>query len=182
MIYVALLRGINFSGRNKIVMSELKEMFEKLHLKNVTTYINSGNIIFESDSNHKELSEIIREEIYRNFNLDILVLIKSLEEIKLIINKIPKTWNSDKEQYSSIIFLSEGVDVKDIKKDYPLNKQIDQACYLEDAIIWTTLKKSYSKSGQVKIERSNIYKLVSVRNINTVKKVYQLMLDLEKES
>ena len=58
MKYVAFLRGINISGKNKIPMNELKKEFEKNRYKNVITYLNSGNIIFESLDN--ESSYIIR--------------------------------------------------------------------------------------------------------------------------
>ena len=47
--YVALLRGINISGKNKVPMAELKKGFEKLAFEEVKTYLNSGNVIFSSD-------------------------------------------------------------------------------------------------------------------------------------
>ena len=54
MQYIALLRGINISGKNKISMSELKVELEKNKYQNVLTYLNSGNVIFESDIDDKE--------------------------------------------------------------------------------------------------------------------------------
>lgn len=48
--YVALLRGINISGKNKISMAELKNEFGKLDFEEVKTYLNSGNVIFSSDA------------------------------------------------------------------------------------------------------------------------------------
>lgn len=50
MKYIALLSGINISGKNKIDMSELKKLFEDNNYHNVKTYLNSGNVIFESDN------------------------------------------------------------------------------------------------------------------------------------
>ena len=47
--YVALLRGINIGGKNKVSMAELKKGFEKLAFEEVKTYLNSGNVIFSSD-------------------------------------------------------------------------------------------------------------------------------------
>ena len=54
MKYIALLRGINISGKNKISMSELKLELEKNNYQNVSTYLNSGNVIFESDIDNKD--------------------------------------------------------------------------------------------------------------------------------
>lgn len=45
--YVAFLRGINISGKNKVPMAELKKGFEKLDFIEVKTYLNSGNVIFQ---------------------------------------------------------------------------------------------------------------------------------------
>lgn len=61
--YIALLRGINISGRNKIVMAELKTAFEKLGFTDVKTYLNSGNVIFsaEKDFTPDEIKEMISE-------------------------------------------------------------------------------------------------------------------------
>ena len=61
MKYIALLRGINISGKNKISMSELKLELEKNKYQNVSTYLNSGNVIFESNINNKEDIEKIKK-------------------------------------------------------------------------------------------------------------------------
>ena len=66
MKYVAFLRGINISGKNKIPMNELKKEFEKNRYKNVITCLNSGNIIFESlDNNELEKHDAFKK--YRNY-------------------------------------------------------------------------------------------------------------------
>ena len=49
--YMALLRGINISGKNKVVMADLKKEFEILKFEDVKTYLNSGNVIFSSRKN-----------------------------------------------------------------------------------------------------------------------------------
>ena len=76
--YVALLRGINVGGKNKIKMTELKKVFEDSGFLNVKTYINSGNIIFSSpitnEENLKEKCELI---IFEHFKLTIPVTIIS---------------------------------------------------------------------------------------------------------
>ena len=46
--YIALLRGINISGKNKVPMAELKKTFEELGFGAVKTYLNSGNVVFLS--------------------------------------------------------------------------------------------------------------------------------------
>ena len=72
MKYIALLRGINISGKNKVPMSELKLELEKNKYQNVSTYLNSGNIIFETYIDNKEaIMEDIYKVIKNKFNFEI---------------------------------------------------------------------------------------------------------------
>lgn len=72
-IYIALLRGINVGGHKVIKMADLKQMFESIGLKQVKTYIQSGNIVFESDENIRFLKERIQSEIKITFGYDVSV-------------------------------------------------------------------------------------------------------------
>ena len=73
--YIALLRGVNISGKNKVSMAQLKQLFEDLDYKEVKTYLNSGNVIFSSDEcDISKITSIIEEMIKKHFNLDIPVL------------------------------------------------------------------------------------------------------------
>jgi uncharacterized protein (DUF1697 family) len=91
MKYVALLRGINVGGKNKISMAELKTSFEKLGFFDVKTYINSCNIIFSATESASELTEIVETGIKNTFHLDIPVLIRSQAEIDETVRAIPNT-------------------------------------------------------------------------------------------
>lgn len=66
--YIALLRGINVGGKNKIAMPELKKMFEEIGYQNVVTYINSGNIVFSSNID-------MEEEIKKNVNWPLKIIL-----------------------------------------------------------------------------------------------------------
>lgn len=107
MKYIALLRGINISGRNKISMNELKLELEKHEYQNVSTLLNSGNVVFESDVVNKEA---IRKELYtiieNKFNLQIPTFIMTQVELEDILSNNPVWWgNSTKEIYDNLIFL-----------------------------------------------------------------------------
>lgn len=67
MIYIALLRGINVGGNNKVAMLELRSVFEQAGMKNVTTYINSGNVIFESELSKNKLASMLELAIEQKF-------------------------------------------------------------------------------------------------------------------
>jgi len=81
--YVALMRGINIGGRNKISMTLLKKHTQDAGFTDVETYINSGNLIFtSSEQDPLVVSEKIEKLIKRHFDLDVPVLIKSKEHIQ----------------------------------------------------------------------------------------------------
>ncbi|MFV0400748.1 MAG: DUF1697 domain-containing protein [Oscillospiraceae bacterium] len=84
--YIALLRGINVSGKNKIAMSTLKTSFAELGYTTVSTHLNSGNVIFSSDADDiAVLESTIRATIKSKFELDIPVYIISQKELKDIL-------------------------------------------------------------------------------------------------
>ncbi|WP_435315278.1 DUF1697 domain-containing protein [Cellulophaga fucicola] len=98
--YIALLRGINVSGKNKILMADLKQMLLKLKLANVTTYIQSGNVVFTTDEvDVTVLSEKIKKEIFKVFGLDVPVLVLAASALQTIFKNNPFTAEEEKETY-----------------------------------------------------------------------------------
>lgn len=88
--YISLIRGINVSGQKKVKMADLKTMYESLDFKNVQTYIQSGNVIFEyTETDSLVLSKSIEEKILEVFGYDVTVLNKTKEEIQEIIKHNP---------------------------------------------------------------------------------------------
>ncbi|EMF43018.1 DUF1697 domain-containing protein [Leptospira interrogans] len=88
--YIALLRGINVSGQKKILMKDLSSLFESLGFMNVKTYIQSGNVLFQDkNKNVKELIILIEKKIVEVFGFEVIVFIRSKEELKTIIQSNP---------------------------------------------------------------------------------------------
>ncbi|MET3287586.1 UNVERIFIED_CONTAM: uncharacterized protein (DUF1697 family) [Brevibacillus sp. OAP136] len=87
--YIALLRGINVSGHNKIKMAELKRTMEGLGLLQVQTYIQSGNVLFRSQENPQFLREQIEGSIKEAFGFSITVVLRTAEELERIIADCP---------------------------------------------------------------------------------------------
>jgi uncharacterized protein (DUF1697 family) len=87
-VYLSILRGINVSGQKKILMAELKKLYEELGFKNVKTFIQSGNVVFESKSDTK-LAKKIEQKISEQYNFDVPVIIRTTEEMQQVINANP---------------------------------------------------------------------------------------------
>ncbi|WP_186670963.1 DUF1697 domain-containing protein [Sporosarcina sp. BP05] len=90
-INIALLRGINVGGHNKIKMGELRQMFEILGFSRVQTYIQSGNVLFESHESEQSLIKRIEGEIEKVFGFSIKVVIRTTSELEWISNNCPFT-------------------------------------------------------------------------------------------
>ncbi|MFF2481446.1 DUF1697 domain-containing protein [Paenibacillus sp. NPDC058071] len=90
-IQIALLRGINVGGKNKIKMAELKIALGELGLSRVQTYIQSGNILFDSDEEEAVLCERISAKINEAFGLNIPVMLRSAQELNEIVASCPFT-------------------------------------------------------------------------------------------
>lgn len=89
--YIALLRGINVGGKNKIKMPELKRVFEMIGLKKVQTYIQSGNVLFKSNETEEPLRKKIENEIQNAFGFPVTVVLRTATEFDQIIKKYPFT-------------------------------------------------------------------------------------------
>ena len=88
--YIAMLRGINVSGHKMIRMEALRASFGALKLTNVQTYVQSGNVIFESEQKSPAgLSNKIEEQIQHTFGFRVPVLVKTSKEIAQIVSDNP---------------------------------------------------------------------------------------------
>jgi len=178
MVYVALLRGINVGGKNKIDMKLLKKTFERTGMKSVVTYINSGNIIFTHDRISKiEISHMIEEAIYEDFGLHIKIVIRSFDEFKILINSLPESWGNDQHMKSDVMFLWVDIDEESVIQKLNIKPEIDTVKYVTGAILWSVDKENASKSGKIKLIGSDLYKKMTIRNVNTTRKIYQLMYE-----
>ncbi len=177
MKYVALLRGINVGGNSKVDMKQLAALFESLGLESVKTYINSGNVIFESKKlNQEKLSGILEEAIEKHFGFSVKVLVKSYIEIKKIVDAIPGNWVNNDVTKCDVLFLWDEFDNENVLSDFTIKSDIDQVKYVKGAVLWCIEKVNATKSGLQKIILNKpLYLKITVRNCNTARKLFELM-------
>ena len=91
--FISILRGINVSGQKKILMVELKALYEKLGFKNVQTYIQSGNVVFvyDGDKSNLAIAEAIENAIEKEYKFQVPVLVKQVDDLVSTIKKNPFT-------------------------------------------------------------------------------------------
>lgn len=117
--YISILRGINVSGQKKIKMADLKALYESIGLENVTTYIQSGNVIFNTPQT-AQLSTLIEKKIQSTYAFDVPVLIIESKQLKKIITKNPflkdKTLSTDKLHVTFLEYTPSNSQVKELEK------------------------------------------------------------------
>ena len=173
--YVALLRGINISGKNKVQMAELKKGFEKLDFKEVKTYLNSGNVIFSSDEDDiRRFTNQIEKMIKNQFDLHIPVLVISKEELEDILNNTPNWWGSEnKEIYDNLIFIMPPTTFAEVFNEIGEPKEeLEKIKNYKEVVFWSFSRKDYQKTNWwSKTASTNISNKLTIRTANTIKKI-----------
>lgn len=169
MKYTALLRGINVGGNRKVEMKKLKALFESLGYKNVSTYINSGNVNFESTKSNKTLTKEIEKNIKKEFGFEVQTLVKSEKDMKRIAKAIPKNWLNDSTQRTDAAYLFPDIDDAKIINELPVKKEFMNIRYVRGAIYWNIKRENVYKSHLAKLTSNKLYKYMTIRNVNTVR-------------
>ena len=176
--YIALLRGINVSGKNKVPMAELKKCFESLGVMEVKTYLNSGNVIFSSaDKNVTALIDQVERMMQRELGLDIPVFIIPQEELADILRHAPDWWGTEnKGNYDNLIFILPPATFPDIYYEIGAPKEgLAQIQEYQSAVFWSFSRKDYQKTNWwSKTARADIGSKLTIRTANTVRRIVDI--------
>ncbi|WP_298530736.1 DUF1697 domain-containing protein [uncultured Algibacter sp.] len=174
--YIALLRGINVSGQKKIPMEELRVLLSKTGLNNVKTYIQSGNVIFQSKEGAIESLELkIHNEIKNHFGFEVPVIVKTPEKLKQNFDDCPFSEEKKEKSYFMMLFdVPEKAIVDEVFKiSYP-----NEEFHITDNCVYF-----YCATGYGKAKMSNNFferKLkvtATARNYKTMVKLLSLLTD-----
>ena len=174
MKYVAFLRGINVGGKNKIKMETLREICAALGFENVKTYVNSGNIIFETaKTTDKKTAVIIESAIEKEFALKIKVIVRTMAEIAQIIAGNPFAGQFEDDKDLHVFFLDEELPTE--KRELLLsNNNENEAFAVRNREIFCHLRVSVSDSLMGKDYIGKKLKVsATARNWRTVNKVLE---------
>lgn len=177
--FISILRGINVSGQKKILMADLKSLFESLKFSDVNTYIQSGNVSFKTKEKFSDiqLAGKIEKAIYKKYSFEVPVIIRNEDELKKITSSNP--------------FLKEkGIDIKKLHVTFLSQipgkaeiDSIDEVDYSPDRFaingkeIYLHIPESY---GETKLSNNFFEKKLKVkattRNWNTVNQLLEMVL------
>ncbi|WP_127018674.1 DUF1697 domain-containing protein [Flagellimonas beolgyonensis] len=171
--YIALLRGINVGGQKKIKMAELRSVLENMDLKNVQTYIQSGNIVFgHNDTDTKALEIRVHDKIEKHFGFDVPVLILESKDVGRILNESPFEDDGDNKLYYVLL---KNAPNEGLKAAFN-NLQFDQEDFhITDTCVYLFCRNGY---GNAKLNNNLIERKLNVeattRNHKTMLKLLEL--------
>jgi uncharacterized protein (DUF1697 family) len=175
--YVALLRGINVGGRNLIKMAELRACFEDHGFKNVATYIQSGNVLFESgDRSSAKLSRQIEDMLADTFGYRASVVLRSRRQLRSAVEGAPSGFGTQPARYRyDVLFLKPALTAAEAIKGLPIKEGVDQAYAGTGVIYFSRLISKASQSRLSRIVSMPIYQSMTIRNWNTTLKLLEMM-------
>ena len=178
MKYVGLLRGINVGGNNIIKMVDLRQVFGESGFMAVKTYLQSGNVLFESEmSDINQVTEVIREHLFKTFKYKDRVIVKTCEQLQIIVSGIPSNWQQTNDLRQYIAFIRDPVPVRDVIREIKPKEGVDFLQAGEGVVYLATLLSGLTKSGFTKLAGHAVYKDISIRNFTTVQKLARLCIE-----
>lgn len=177
MDYVALLRGINVGGRNPIKMAALKTCVESMGYREVATYIQSGNVLFESDvKNRKDLTDHFERCLSAQFRYSSCVVVVSHDELKRAVQQAPKGFGRNPAAFRyDVIFLKPPLTASQAIREIPVKEGVDTANAGKSVLYFSKLIKKASQSRLSRITQLPIYQHMTIRNWNTTTQLLALM-------
>ena len=176
-LYVALLRGINVGGNNIVPMPRLRACFEESGFGGVSTYIQSGNVLFESSTGSAaELTRAVEKALSETFKSDISVVLRSRAQMARIVADAPEGFGSEPAEYRyDVVFLKEPLTPRQAMKDVSLREGVDAATAGKGVLYFSRLTSRVTQSRLNKIASVPAYKQMTIRNWNTTTKLLALL-------
>ncbi len=174
--YVALLRGINVGGRNAVAMAELRAAFEAEGYTSVSTYIQSGNVLFESDAPSDSLEAELEAALGRHFGIPLVVVVRSHRQLRNVIDKAPDRFGGDPDTYhSDVIFLKAPLSSRQAMQVVQLREGVDQAWKGTGVLYFARVSARRAQSRMSRIVGTPEYQQMTIRNWNTTIKLLGLL-------
>jgi uncharacterized protein (DUF1697 family) len=176
-LYVALLRGINVGGSNLIRMSHLKACFEAQGLRDVSTYIQSGNVLFTAPrSNPPALVRRLETALSTTFAFPSRVVVRSFDQMKAIVEDAPDGFGARQAAYRyDVIFLKEPLTAAEALKGVSTKPGVDRVAAGDGVLYFSRLISKAAQSHLSRVVGTPAYQNMTIRNWNTTTRLLALM-------
>ena len=176
MTYIALLRGINVGGQKSMKMADIVKLFESLSFRNVRTYVQSGNLIFESDLfDASTVAKRIQQKIQQTYGYAVNIIIRTPEELKKVVsnNQFVREHKTALDKLY-VTFLADLADERSLS-DLEIKKDRNEKFIVKGKEIYLYCPNGYAKT---KLNNATFEKklktIATTRNWKTTNKLLEL--------
>jgi uncharacterized protein (DUF1697 family) len=174
--YVALLRGINVGGHKPVAMTDLRQAFETGGYAAVSTYIQSGNVLFESDAPSDSLEDQLEEMLERRFGFPLIVVVRSHRQLRNIVDKAPNGFGEAPDTYhSDVIFLKGQLSSRQAMRVVELREGVDRAWTGSGVLYFARVSARRTQSRMSRIVGTPEYQQMTIRSWTTTTKLLGLL-------
>ena len=173
--YIALLRGINVGGRNKVLMRDLRSAIEAAGCDAVATYIQSGNVVLESDWPTDDVEARLEAALLARFDLPITVVARSHDQLRRIVRDAPDGFGSDPDtSLCDVIFLKDPLTPEQCVGLVTPRDGVDRIWAGTDVVYFERLAARRSQSRLSRIVGTPEYQCMTIRNWRTTSKLLSM--------
>lgn len=176
MVHVALLRGINVGGANRLPMADLRRIVAGCGHGEVRTLIASGNVVFTTRRrNRATLAAEIEAAIRADTGLTVPVLLLSHAQLTAVADAIPEGWANNDIRRCDVLFVWDDVDPEAVLGELPVRAGVDEVRAAPGAIIWSADRARLTASGMSRLVGTALYRRLTIRNATTVRRLRTMM-------
>jgi len=176
MRYVALLRAVNVGGRNILPMAALKQCLEAIGLGNVRTFIQSGNVVFESgERSRSALTARVELAVKSATGIQSRIVLLSQAQLEAVLAAAPASWRRRTDLRKNIAFLRPGTTATQAVKAVRVNPAVDEVTAGKGVLYMATLMSGLQKSGLRTLIGTPAYREMTIRTYGTCEKILALM-------
>ncbi|HEV2070758.1 MAG TPA: DUF1697 domain-containing protein [Acidimicrobiales bacterium] len=177
--YVALLRGINVGGKNKVVMADLREAFTDAGFEGVRTYIASGNVLFRTERPAMMLENEIEAALKERFGIPLVVVVRTHRQLRTIVNQAPADFVAlHGTHHRDAVFLKSPLTSAKAMRVVQLRAGVDKAWAGTGVVYFARLSAERQRSLMSKIVGTPEYQLMTIRSWSTTTKLLALLDDI----
>lgn len=175
--YVALLRGINVGGKNKILMADLRAAFEEMGFEGVQTYIQSGNVVFETEMDDREgLVARLETELSQRFDYRALIVLRTQAEMRSVVRQAPEGFGSEPDlRRYDVAFLKEPLTAEEAMGHLSAWEGVDEMWAGDGVLYYSRLISRASQSRMGRVAGTPVYGQITVRNWRTTKRLEEMV-------
>ena len=174
--HVALLRGINVGGRNRIAMTDLRDAFTECGFTEVSTYIQSGNVLFQTDRPARSLEREIETALEHRFGVPLVVVVRSHRQLSSVVERAPDGFGTQPARYhSDVVFLRSPLTARQAMRVVQLRDGVDAAWTGRGVIYFARLSERRTQSKMSSIVGTPEYQSMTIRSWSTTTKLLDML-------